>query len=640
LPEGSALNGTARRDRLAFITSAAVFLFLAEALRAYLAVLFAGFYDGLFPSLRPFVLLIGLAPTLAIFPPALPLLRWVRRDRLIVYAAVCAAILRVGLCLPALPLRSVFSAAVVVCCAVFLLAATGSFSRRILAAGAVTGLVVDQVLRLFGRSYDLTLRPQWLPAQLAVSAVVIMLAMAYLAVQRRLDDADAEDRLERRSGRLRLRGAIGLASILFLDGTVLGMPEVAARLTGVPYNQLGLLLVLAGAAAVVVILASRGPIGRHRPAVVVLAAAVITGALAPFGLDGWPAALLVAAGHFSLLVLMYRALTPAGGRRGDWVMAVGLATLIGFQLAYGLTFFYGFTISAFRDRAPLIMGMVSGILALAMVLTPRPNASPARRVHWLTYALAGFVVLALALRLNWRAAPVPVQTSAARTLRVATFNVHYGFDGAWRYDPEAIARAIEAMGADVITLQEVAAGMPAAYGTDLALWLGRRLRMQSVFFPTINGLLGEAFLTRLPVVASGATLLPPDTADRKQLAWLTVHTGRSNVTVFGLHLGVREPERRVQMAAAIRSLSQTAPAALAGDLNDQPGSETLNGLQAAGFLNVFDILGVVQPPTAPALRPTMSIDHVLVRGMNVDAAHVVAVTASDHRPVVAILRWQ
>ncbi|MGH7466764.1 MAG: endonuclease/exonuclease/phosphatase family protein [Longimicrobiales bacterium] len=631
-------SGSSSLDRLAFTLSAAVFLFFTEALRALFGALFAGFYDGLFPTLQKLVLRTGLAPAVAVFVPALPLKRWLERDRVAVYSAATAAVLRVGLCLPQLSVRSVFSAALIVCCAVFILAATGSFSRRVHAAGAATGLVLDQILRLFGRSYDLTLRPQWWVAQLVVAAVIVVVALRYLGHPQRLSPTAGEDRLERRGGGLRLRGAIGIACILFLESSVLGMPEVAARLTGVSYESVGLVMVLAGMAAIAVILASRGPIGRHRPGAAVLSVMATLAAAAPFGFDGWPVAMLVAAGHFAVLVLIYRTLAPAGGRRGGWVLSVGLATLICFQIIYGLTFFYGFTIRGFQDRAPWLMTLVGTMLALAMVLTPRPNESRSRRIPWPAYALAGVAILALMLRLSWRAAPAPVPTNSASTLRVATYNVHYGFDGAWRYDPEAIARALESVAADVIALQEVPVGMPAAYGTDLVLWLGRRLRMESYFAPSINGLLGDAFLTRLPVLAFDALPLPPDSVDRKQLLRLTVRTRQTIITAFGLHLGVNADERRAQSTAAIQLIGQTPNAILAGDLNDQPGSETLARFTAAGFNNAFHVLGLAQPMTAPALQPREAIDYVLVRGIDVDAASVLPLSASDHLPVLAVLR--
>ncbi|MGH7459810.1 MAG: endonuclease/exonuclease/phosphatase family protein, partial [Longimicrobiales bacterium] len=610
------------RDRLAFALVAAVFLFLSEALRAFFGVLFAGFYDALFPAFNPIALLVALIPLLALLAPVLPMLRLVDRDQLVAFAAGAAALARIGLCFPALAPRAVFSALVLACCAAFIVAATGSLSRRIYAAGAATGLVLDQVLRLSGRSYDLTLRPQWLPAQLAIAVVVIMIALAFRRTPELDDETDHEERLERRAGGLRLRGAISIGCILFLESTVIGMPEVVARLTGVAYDLVGFMLVLAGAAAVAVMLGTPGPAGRQRSAAIGFAGLAAVAAVTPFAVRGWPAVLIVAAAHFALLVLIYRALAPAGGRRGGWVVAVGLGALVLFQLLYGFTFFYSFTIPAFQGRAPVVLAAAGLLLFIGLFLTPRPNASRPRSRRRLPLVAAGVVLLVLALRLGWREEPAPILPTAASTFRIATYNVHYGFNMEWRYDPEAIARALEASAADVIVLQEVTAGVPSAYGTDLALWLGRRLRMQSIFAPTINGLLGDAFLTRLPILAFDSQPLPPDTADRKQLGRLTVRAGSAAVTVFGTHLSVRDAERRVQIAAALPLMGQIAPAVLAGDLNDTPDSIVLARLMAGGFRSAFDVLGQPHMPTAPSRSPRETIDYILVRELQVETAEV------------------
>ncbi len=626
------------RERLAFALSATSFLFLLEALRALFGVLFAGFYEGLFPEFNLAGMLYVVTPLTGLLVAALPLARWLERDRLLAFAAIGAAILRIGLCLPALPFRAIFSATVLACCAVFIVAATGSFSRRINAAGAATGIVLDQVLRLFGRSYDLTMRPQWLPAQLVIAAIVIAVAFAFTATSEVDDDTDQEERLERRTGGLRLRGAISIGCILFLETTVVGMPEVAARITRVPYEAMGMLLVLSGAAAVGVLLTAPGPAGRHRPAAVGLAGIGTLAAIVPLGFGGWPAALLVAVGHFGLLVLLYRALAPAGGRRGAWVISVGLGVLVLFHALYGMTFFYAFTWNGFRDRETIIFATAGVLLIAALALMPRPNPSIPRGRRRLPLIATAVVLLALALRLGWNDEPHPILPRNIATFRLVTYNVHYGFNGDWRYDPEAIARVLESSGADVIVLQEVPLGLPAAYGTDLALWLGRRLRMQSIFAPSINGLLGDAFLTRLPVTSFDSEMLPPDTADRKQLGRLAVHAGRGAVSIFGTHFGVDENDRRVQAAATIGLIGHTTPAVLAGDLNDLPASATIRRIQAAGFIDVFELLGQPHPPTVPARNPRNAIDYIFVRGLNVEAAEVLETTASDHRPVIATLR--
>ena len=626
------------RDRLAFALSAASFLFLLEALRALFGVLFAGFYAALFPEFQPAALLLALFPLAGLLLASLPFVRWLERDRVVAYSIITAAVLRIGLCLPALQPRTIFSATVLACCAVFTVVATGSFSRRIHAGGAATGIVLDQVLRLFGRSYDLTMRPQWLPAQAAIAAIVIAMALAFTARADTESGADSEERLERRTAGLRLRGAISIGCILFLETSVVGMPEVAARITRVPYDLMGLLLVFAGVAAVGVLLTSVGPAGRHRPAAVGLAGVGMLAAIVPLGFSGWPAALLIGIGHFALLTLLFRALSPAGGRRGGWVITVGLGLLVLLQTLYGMTFFYAFTLNSFRDRETIIIAAAGIILIGALVLTPRPNPSEPRNRRRLPILAGAVVLLVLSLRLNWKAGPLPIVPSTATTFRVATYNVHYGFNGEWRYDPEHIARVLEASGADVIVLQEVPVGLPAAYGTDLALWLGRRLRMHSQFAPSINGLLGDAFLTRLPVSSFETRMLPPDTADRKQLGRLTVRAGRAAVTIFGTHLGVAETDRRVQSAAVVGLVGDVTPAVLAGDFNEPPAGPAVSRLRAAGFLSVFELLSMSHPGTVPAGRPKAGIDYIFVRGLRPEAAEVIAATASDHRPVVATLR--
>ena len=437
---------------------------------------------------------------------------------------------------------------------------------------------------------------------------------------------------------MRLRGAISIGCILFLETSVVGMPEVAARITRVPYDLMGLLLVFAGVAAVGVLLTSVGPAGRHRPAAVGLAGVGMLAAIVPLGFSGWPAALLIGIGHFALLTLLFRALSPAGGRRGGWVITVGLGLLVLLQTLYGMTFFYAFTLNSFRDRETIIIAAAGIILIGALVLTPRPNPSEPRNRRRLPILAGAVVLLVLSLRLNWKAGPLPIVPSTATTFRVATYNVHYGFNGEWRYDPEHIARVLEASGADVIVLQEVPVGLPAAYGTDLALWLGRRLRMHSQFAPSINGLLGDAFLTRLPVSSFETRMLPPDTADRKQLGRLTVRAGRAAVTIFGTHLGVAETDRRVQSAAVVGLVGDVTPAVLAGDFNEPPVGPAINRLRAAGFLSVFELLSMSHPGTVPAGRPKAGIDYIFVRGLRPEAAEVIAATASDHRPVVATLR--
>ena len=63
--------------------------------------------------------------------------------------------------------------------------------------------------------------------------------------------------------------------------------------------------------------------------------------------------------------------------------------------------------------------------------------------------------MAVASLLALRERPGGVREEVGDTLRVATWNLHYGFDEQWRYDPAAIAAALRAADVDIVALQEV-----------------------------------------------------------------------------------------------------------------------------------------------------------------------------------------
>jgi endonuclease/exonuclease/phosphatase family metal-dependent hydrolase len=189
------------------------------------------------------------------------------------------------------------------------------------------------------------------------------------------------------------------------------------------------------------------------------------------------------------------------------------------------------------------------------------------------------------------------------------------------------------MGADVIALQEVTAGLPAAYGVDLALWLGRRLGMSALFAPTAGRLIGDAVLTRARHESFTTTRLPPPDTDPKQLARVRI-AELGGFDFHATHLGLTGDERAVQIAAIIATIGP-GPSVLAGDLNAGPDDDVIAALRAGGFRDVFEASGTMPTPTWPTGRPEHRIDWLWVRGLEVRSADVSDATASDHRPVYA-----
>lgn len=644
------------------LMTALVSLFLAEGQRAFFGSLFGLGYQGFFPVFRVAPALLAAAFLLTLLAPLLPLARWLDRRGAVAAAAVGSALFRVPMTHPSLETRLVGGALVVAAGAVFLTWAVGYLDRRALAGGVVIGLVVDQLLRLAGSSYDLSLQPGWLPVQAALSLGLVVLVVLWARNPRGVaqeetgpdsgEGAGDGDGLERRAGGLRLRGALALGALLFLDLHVVGLAPVVASWSGVEYAFAGAAVGLAGAAAIAAILLLRRPTGG-RTVTLLLVALSAGSAIAGYWLDGVPVALLMAGGHMAALLLVSRALDPASGRRSGGRVVAGLAVFVAATILYGLTFYAAFTLPFMEGQAPWIFGAAGLLLAACFILLPRPAPIPPPRSRTPTLVLVSAVgLLALGLSL------LPARTAAARTaagaaagdaagtreagidavdgaVRVATWNLHFGFDQDWRFDPAAVAGTLDRSGADVVALQEVPVGVPTAYGIDLPLWLARKTRLRAYFSPNINGLLGDAFLTRLEAVEVGAIPLPSGGGDRKQLLRMTAPVGGERVGFYALHLGVREAARSPQMREALAAIGP-GPAVILGDLNAEAGSPVTALLDRAGFQDAFGDT-VSGGATFPADDPTLRIDWIWARGMRADSARVLPDRGSDHRAVVATL---
>jgi endonuclease/exonuclease/phosphatase family metal-dependent hydrolase len=613
--------------------TALVTLFLAEGQRAFFASVFALSYDALFPVFRVDRVLLAILPFLALAAPLLPLARWSDRAGAVTMAALATALARLAMVSPALPARAAGGALVLAGGAVYLTWAVGRVERRALAAGTVLGLVVDALLRLAGSSYDLSLQPGWLPVQVGLSAGLATVAVLWA---RAPEPRGVDDGLERRAGGLRLRGALALGGLLFLDLHVVGLTPVAARWSGVSHALAAGALTAAGALGVTGALLLKRP-SRGRITALLLVALLAAAPVLALSVDGPAVAIALAGAHLAALLLVTRALDPASGRRSGAMVTAGFAVFALATALYALTFFPSFTLPAMDGAAPWIFGLVGVLLAGSFVLLPRP-AELEPLPPSLGVALGVAVAVAGAALVWLPAAPGARATATAPAptadLRVATWNVHYGFDQDWRFDPGAMAAALAEVRPDVVALQEAVVGAPTAYGIDLPLWLSRRLGLGHHFAGTVNGLLGDAFLSSRPAEVRTVPL-PAAGGERKQMLVLsTAPAGGPSIAVHALHLGLDRTARNRQLREALAGMTP-GPAAVVGDLNAEDGSDVARRLRQAGFV---DALGRAGGATFPAREPQTRIDWIWVRGLDVASAAVLDATASDHRPLLAVLR--
>jgi endonuclease/exonuclease/phosphatase family metal-dependent hydrolase len=228
-----------------------------------------------------------------------------------------------------------------------------------------------------------------------------------------------------------------------------------------------------------------------------------------------------------------------------------------------------------------------------------------------------------------------------------TYNVH-GFVGTDRvYDPERIARVIEAARADIVALQEVDFGRgPQAEGSAVER-LAARLGMSCHFTPTREGKrghFGNAVLSRhtLELVSEG--VLPRRRDEARAVQWLRVIAPVFQLHLMNTHLSVNTFERGSQVQALLGAewivqAGTALPLVVCGDFNSVPASFVYRRLTRA----LQDCQwGKTRRGTWPSRLPLLRLDHIFVsRSVNVRDAGVLdaalARRASDHLPLVAEL---
>jgi endonuclease/exonuclease/phosphatase family metal-dependent hydrolase len=265
------------------------------------------------------------------------------------------------------------------------------------------------------------------------------------------------------------------------------------------------------------------------------------------------------------------------------------------------------------------------------------------------------------------------------TWRVATWNLwwHFGDDVDRR--KTAIRSALSALDADVVCLQEVYGDNA---GNSDARELGAALGLRVVPHqgaPTSEASLGNALLSRWPILEAGVEALPgvDDLPSHRHAVWAVLDTRSGHLPVICTHLSHRfdESSLRQRQAAALAGLAsrlrspdpeQSPPVLLCGDLNAVPGSDELRLLTGRApvpvgglvfndcWPQVRDDLGHTWVRRNPHLRdaawPERRLDYVLVswprptpvgnpaQAFLLGDGPVDGVWPSDHLGVVADLR--
>jgi endonuclease/exonuclease/phosphatase family metal-dependent hydrolase len=230
------------------------------------------------------------------------------------------------------------------------------------------------------------------------------------------------------------------------------------------------------------------------------------------------------------------------------------------------------------------------------------------------------------------------------TVRVAAYNIKHGEGMDGTVDLARAVAVLQALDADVITLQEIDRGTARTGGVDQAARLGEMLGMQAHFgdfMPYQGGHYGMAVLSRLPVRRVENIRLPDGDEPRTALE-VEVAVGPESrpLSVVGIHF-YRTPEERFAQAQALSQAldAREHPVVLAGDFNSFRGDRVMSALARAEW---FLVEKEGAPLTYPADEPAREIDFTLLRPASafevVEHRVIDERVASDHRPLLVVLR--
>jgi endonuclease/exonuclease/phosphatase family metal-dependent hydrolase len=248
-----------------------------------------------------------------------------------------------------------------------------------------------------------------------------------------------------------------------------------------------------------------------------------------------------------------------------------------------------------------------------------------------------------------------------REIRVVTYNIHHGEGADGKIDLKRIANVLLAAEPDIVALQEVDQGTQRSGGVDQPAELSRLTGMKVVFGRNIDydgGGYGTAVLTKLPIRSHKSVKLKsfyaPTAENPEQRGVQVLEIGEKDgptLLFLNTHLDYRPPDdERMASAKTINELIAThgdALAIIAGDLNALPDSGPIEEFRKQWRIAEWEDRSQSSSNkpllTYPAAQPEKWIDYVMMRPTTrwkvVDVRVFPEAAASDHRPLLAVLRW-
>lgn len=618
---------------------------------------------------------------------------------------VAVALVAVGRALintPFDPITATIAAEMAISGGLIYISLLSSQRARLIPYFFILGLVLDQVVRAAGNTLDPLLFNETLrialgstvvalsvPAlQVLLSIVVVVISIANIILPR--FDATGRTRegtaVDLNRGILTLWGAVGLGALLFLQLSLLALPNALAARADVDYTLFAPLVLLA--TMLPLIPEMRAQARRF---------------IAPFDAStrGWIwlivlALLLVIGVRVQNLPLNAGILLPIGGialvcaqfiasmiwwwlvrpRTEDEYNVGGLwlvLSMLIFTILVGADFFtyeYAFVrdlaepLAFLNPVVPSLLrgfrGLGLGVILLAALLSILPMLQTTRRIPWqggrLPELLTWLVLVIGTTGLTAYLVQPPLVSPVANVdeLRVATYNIHSGYSEYFDMTLPDIAATIASSGADVVLLQEVEAGRLMSFGVDQTLWLARQLGMDRRFYATNEGLYGLAVISKVPIVFDDGELLPSIDQQtglqrvqiRPDTGVITLYNTSLGLLLQGSNLNTLEDNQISQMNTIMGIIArhinqdyggQLGRTILGGTFHNTPRSPVMQIPRDNGFIDPFAGTNLQLSATLRRINlPPARYDYIWLWAQSLDplGTNVIDSDASDHRLAV------
>jgi beta-N-acetylhexosaminidase len=254
--------------------------------------------------------------------------------------------------------------------------------------------------------------------------------------------------------------------------------------------------------------------------------------------------------------------------------------------------------------------------------------------------------------------PAPTASLDHDPVRVLVYNIHAGRDADGVENLERVAGVIRSVDADLVLLQEVDRGTRRSGGVDQLAVLRRLTGYSGAFGRTLDydgGLYGIAILSRWPIASDTLIQLPVEPPQARaggvyeprgaHVARVAGPGGGGGIGVVNTHMdaGRDDHYRRQEVETVIRVADELRAThgftVVGGDFNAEPGSAVIDRMAAAGWVDAWAACGTGDGGTFPAHSPTKRIDYLfLPPDLTCERAEVLAMTPSDHRPLLVTVR--